>query len=261
MPAAPRLHELQQGFVDALLGRGDAVAAWVDGAGLDPSARLRIYQHAVAATLTAALHDSYPTVHALVGEAFFEMLAARYQQQHPSACGNLQQFGGALPGFIESMPEAQPLGYLADIAKLDWLRQVAALAPDATPVDSVAIAAAAMIDSHRLHVCLQKSLQWMNSQYPLLTLWQWCQSPSGVAPSLDQGSESVLLWRDGNDVAMATVAPATLRCLEVLQAGCDVTSAYLAATDVDPQFDLEPCMRDLLVQGLIVAFTDQERAT
>jgi hypothetical protein len=67
MPAAPRLHELQRGFADALLGRGDAVAVWVDGAGLNPSARLRIDQHAGAAAFTAALRDSYPTVHALVG--------------------------------------------------------------------------------------------------------------------------------------------------------------------------------------------------
>jgi hypothetical protein len=120
MPAAPRLHELQRGFADALLGRGDAVAVWVDGAGLNPSARLRIDQHAGAAAFTAALRDSYPTVHALVGEAFFDMLAARYRQPHPSTSGNLQQFGGALADFMASMPEVQTLKYLFDASRLDW---------------------------------------------------------------------------------------------------------------------------------------------
>jgi hypothetical protein len=34
----------------------------------------------------------------------------------------------------------------------------------------------------------------------------------------------------------------------------------LAATGEDPNFDLETCLRDLLAQGLIVAFIDKESA-
>jgi len=142
MRAAPHLLELQQGFADALRGRGDAVSAWVDGAGLDPAARLRIYQHAAAATLTAALRDSYPAVCAMVGDPFFDALAARYRRQHPSICGNLQHFGENLADFIATMPEAQNLPYLPDLARLEWRRQSAALAADAVAVDAVGSAAA-----------------------------------------------------------------------------------------------------------------------
>ena len=261
MPAAPCLRELQQGFADAVLGRGDAVADWVVGAGLDPAARLQVYRNAVAGTLTAALRDSYPTVLALVGEDFFEAMAARYRLQHPSTCGNLQKFGGALAEFIETMPEAQTLSYLADIARLDWLRQVTALAPDAMPVDSCAMAAAAAVEPHRLRVRLHPSLQRLRSPFAALTLWQWCQSPVGAAPRPDQGGERVLLWRDGSDVAMAAVAPATFRCIEVLAEGGDVASAHRAGTDVDADFDLQLCLQDLLAQRLIVAFNNEDHQT
>lgn len=261
MSAAPRLRELQQGFADAVLGRGDAVAAWIDGAGLEPSARLRVYRNAVAATLSATLHDSYPTVHALVSDDFFEAMAERYREQHPSTCGNLQKFGGALAEFIETMPEAQTLSYLADIARLDWLRQVTALAPDAMPVDSRAITAAAAVEPHRLRTRLHPSLQLLRSRFAVLTLWQWCQSPIGDAPRPDQGGERVLLWRDGNDVAMAAVAPATFRCIEVLAEGSDMASAHRAAMDVDADFDLQPCLQDLLAQRLIVAFNNEDSQT
>ncbi len=260
MPAAPRLHELQQGFADALLGRSDAVAAWVDGAGIDPAARLRIYRHAVEGTLTAALRAGYPAVHALVGDDFFDAMAARYRLQHPSACGNLQQFGGALADYLAAMPEAQSLPYLADVARLEWRRQLAALAADALPADAVAAAAAALVAPDRLRISLHPSLQWLRSDYAVLTLWQWCQAPSNAVPQVD-GGEHVLLWREGGEVAMAAVSPGTFRCIERLADGCAVASAYLAASDVDNDFDLEPCLRDLLAQGLIVAFIDEDGST
>lgn len=260
MPAAPRLRELQQGFADAVLGHGDGVAAWVDGAGLDPSARLRVYRHAVAATFTATLRDSYPTVYALVGEVFFDLLAARYRQQHPSTCGNLQEFGNALADFVASMAEVQTLPYLPDVARLDWLRQCAALAPDAAPVDRAMSAAAATLAPDRLRMKLHPSLQRLRSDHAVLTIWQWCQAQDGKALRLDGSGEYVLLWRDGGQVAMAAVDPATFRCIEMLVDGGTVASAYREARELDNDFDLEPCLRDLFAQGLIVAFIDQGRS-
>lgn len=261
MPAAPRLHELQQGFADAVLGRGDAVAAWVDGAGLEPAARLRIYRHTVGNTLTAALRESYPAVLALVGDDFFDAMAERYRRAHPSTSGNLQHFGGALAGFIEAMPEARALGYLADVARLEWLRQLTALAADAAPVDAAGRAAAAAVAPDSLRVALHPSLHLLRSGYPVLTLWQWCQAPSAAAPGIDGGGEQVLLWRDGGDVAMALPDPATFRCIERLAEGYSVASAWAAATAVDHGFDLQACLRDLLAQGLVTTFINEESST
>ena len=261
MPVTPRLHELQQGFADALTGRGNAIAAWVEGAGLDPSARLRIYRNAVASTLTTALRESYSTVLALVGDDFFDAMAARYRQQHPSTCGNLQRFGGALARFIADMPEAQTLDYLADVARLDWLRQSAALAPDATPVGLAARTTAAMAEPHRLRIRLHPSLRLLASAHAVLTIWRWCREPTESSLRLNGNSEYVLLWRDGGDVSMSAIDPATFRCIETLAAGRDLASAYVAATDVDSAFDLEPCLRDLLAHGLIVAFINEESST
>lgn len=255
MPAAPHLLELQQGFADALFGRGDAVSARVDGAGLDPAARLRIYQNAVAGTLTAALRDSYPAVCAMVGDAFFDALAARYRRQHPSTGGNLQHFGENLADFIAVMPEVQNLPYLPDLARLEWRRQSAALAADAVAVDPVCAANASTVAPDQLCVNLHPSLQLLRGEHAVLSLWQWCLAPTDAAPTLD-GGEHVLLWRDGEGVAMTAVNAATFRCIEALAEGRDVATAYQAAA-VDSDFQLEPCLRDLLGNGLIVAFTEQ----
>jgi hypothetical protein len=70
----------------------------------------------------------------------------------------------------------------------------------------------------------------------------------------------VLLWRDGGEVSMAAVDPATYTCIEALSAARDVAAAWGAATAHDANFDLEPCLRDLLAQGLIVEYYEQDRS-
>lgn len=257
MAAAPRLCELQQGFAAAVLGRDDGVAAWIMGAGLEPSARLRVYERAIAATLTAALRDSYPGVLALVGEDFFDAMAARYRRQYPSTSGNLQHFGAALADFIAGMPEARKLPYLPDVARLEWCRQLTALASDAPPVDAMRCAEVAAAAPERLRLRLHPSTHLLRSAHAVLGLWQWCQAPSDTAPCVNEG-EQVLLWREDGDVAMAALEPATFRCIEMLAGGNDVATAWAGARDVDHAFDLESCLRDLLGQGLVVAFTDEE---
>lgn len=253
MRAAPPLLELQQAFAAAMLGRDESVAAWVEGAGLEPAARLRVYRHAIAGTLQAALRDSYPVVLALVGEPFFDELAERYRLQHPSTGGNLQHFGAALATCIEATPSLQALPYLSDIARLEWLRQAAALAGDRPAAVAAALTHWAALEPADIRMDFHPSMQCLASAYPVLTLWRWCQSPVGAPPRPDDGAEHVLLWREDGEVAMAAVDPATFRCIDALAEGCDLASAYLAATDVDPDFDVQICLHDLLAHRLVVS--------
>lgn len=259
MPA-PRLLDLQRGFADAVLGRSDAVAEWVDGAGLEPAARLRIYRHSVAATQADALRDSYPAVLALVGEDFFQRLAARHAQQFPSTVGNLQHYGGSLDQCIDDTPAAHALGYLADVARLEWRRQLAALAPDASALDAGPLNAAMGVEPENLRLILHPSLHLLRSGYAVLSLWQWCQAPDDTPPDPRSSGEHVLIWRDEDAVAMAVVEPATLACIEALSAGRSVAAANAAGCDMDGQFDIQPCLGDLLAQGLIVTCSGQGRA-
>ncbi|MEO8460662.1 MAG: DNA-binding domain-containing protein [Dokdonella sp.] len=259
MHIAPPLHDLQRGFVEALMGRSSDVASWVEACGLDPDARVRIYRNAVASTQTAALRETYPTVFALVGEGFFDTLAAGYRQQHPSSCGHLQRFGDALADFIADMPETQSLSYLPDIARLDWLCNLTALALAADAVAASACAAAATVEPSFLKLRLHASIGLLRSAHEVLAIWQWCQTPSESNLQLDSAGEHVLIWRDAGMVAMTVIAPATYCFIQSLVAGCDLASASTAALDVDPDFQFGPCLRDLLAHGLVVAFIYSER--
>jgi hypothetical protein len=255
MTAAPRLHELQQGFADAMLRRDESVAAWVEGAGLEPTARLRVYRNAIAGTLHAALRDAYPVVLALVGEGYFEELSERYRLQYPSTSGNLQHFGATMAQFIEETPSLRALPYLPDVARLEWLRQGVALAAEQPTMDAAALAHWATCEPAALRMEFHPSMHLLASSHAVLTLWRWCQAPHGAAPNPQAGAEHVLLWRDDGEVAMAAVDPATFRCIGALAEGCDLASAYRAATDVDPYFDVQTCLQDLLAHRLVVSLS------
>lgn len=253
MPAAPALRELQRGFADAMLGRGDAAARWVAGAGLAPAARLRVYANAITGTQTETLRVTYPAVRALVGEDFFEVAAARYRLQHPSTRGNLQAFGDTFAEFLAAMPEAAALAYLPDVARLEWLRQECALAADAAPIDPAALAAPG--GDGPLRLVLHPSLRLLASAHPLLTIWRYAIAPEGGRLQLDGRGEQVVLWRDGGNVALAAMDTASYACVAALAAGRDLDAAHAEALAADADFDLATCLHSLIAQGLVVAFT------
>lgn len=258
MHTAPALPELQQRFLDALYDDdASGPIEEIAGNGLEPPARLRIYRHSCNEIQTGALRAAYPAVLALVGPAFFEQTAHGYRQAQPSASGNLQGFGAGFADYLASLSSLAGYPYLPDVARLEWRRQLAVLAADADTVDAEGHVGMAGAAFQRKRVLLHPSIQLLRSPYAVMTLWRWCLTPAGNPPPIDDG-EQVLLWRDGAEVAMALLAPATFRCLELLAGGHDVATAHAAACDVDNEFRLESCLDDLLAQGLIVAFTREE---
>ena len=258
MHTAPALPELQRRFLDALYDDGDAgPVEEIVGNGLESPARLRIYRHSCNEIQTGALRAAYPAVLALVGPAFFEQTARGYRQTHPSASGNLQGFGAAFADYLATLPSLAEYPYLPDVARLEWRRQLAVLAADADAVGAEGRAGMAGAALQRQRVRLHPSVQLLRSRYAVMTLWRWCLAPSASAPVVDDG-EQVLLWRDDAEVAMAALAPATFRCIELLVDGHDVAAAQAAAFSVDGDFCLDACVGDLLAQGLIVAFSDEE---
>jgi len=255
MPSNPRLIDLQRGFAAAIGGRDTSVRDWVEARGIDPDDRLAIYRHASQATYSHALGEAYPTVLALVGEAYFEHLAAHYRSEHPSRTGNLQDFGARFAEFLDApTPASAHPPYLADSARLDWSRQSAALAADATPVDGRQRAAAAASNPEHLRVRLHPSLRLLRSEYPVLSIHRWCQSPSSAPPRLDDGAESVLLWREDDEVAMVATAEASAIFVESLLLDKTVDAAATAALDADPEFDAAECLGGLLSRDLITGF-------
>jgi len=263
MHTAPTLPELQRRFLAAIYDDGapgpvEAIA----GQGLEPTARLRIYRHSCNEIHTGALRATYPAVLALVGEAFFDQTARGYRSTCPSGSGNLQKFGAQFAEYLQSLPATRELAYLPDIARLEWLRQRAALAADANAPPPARFAQLPAEAGVPRRCGLHPSVQWLASRYPVLTIWRYATDPTPEDLQPPDTGEQVVLWREGSEVAMAAMDAASFACIEALASGDTLDRAHATAKSRDTDFDLSVCLASLAEHGLIVALdkatTDQE---
>ena len=128
------------------------------------------YRANAGAIAERALRVAYPTVAALVGETSFAALARDLWQQHPPHCGDLGEWGAALPGLIADHPALANEAYLADSARLDWQVHRASRAAD----DSTAppcLDPLGSDDPERLQVTLRSGCALLCSAWPVASLW------------------------------------------------------------------------------------------
>ena len=248
MPTPPCLSELQRAFGDALAGGdGSPLVPWIAARGIDPAARLRIYRHANLAIHVEALMTSFPAVVRLLGEDCFDGLATRHAAWVGSRSGNLQEYGADFPGFLAAQPELATLAWVAEVARLEWLRQEAALAASGAAADPVALVRA-LAEAHDPFVRLQPHLRVCSASVPALGLWRYAMD-LGPAIAQDGSPEHVWLWRTGDGIAMRAVEPALAAFTRALLAGERLAAAWASAPGLPPQELLAP----LLEYGLIAA--------
>ncbi|WP_424681591.1 putative DNA-binding domain-containing protein [Frateuria sp. YIM B11624] len=256
MPMPPSLRELQRAFGAALVeGDGDALAPWIAARGIDPAARLRIYRHANLAIHVEALATSFPATVRLLGEDCFDGLATRHAAWIGSASGNLQAYGADLPGFLVAQPELTAHAWVAEVARLEWLRQEVALAASGDVADPFALVLA-LAAATNAAVRLQPHLRLCSSAVPVLGLWRYAMDLApAVAPN--GAGEHVLLWRAGDGVAMRAVDSALASFVRALLAGERLAAAWANASGTAPQELLAP----LLEHGLIAAVVNASEET
>ena len=251
MPSPPSLRELQHAFAGAIVdGAAPALEPWIAARGIAPAARLRIYRNANLAIHVDALATSFPALQRLLGEDCFDGLATRHAAFRGNRSGNLQDYGADFAAFVEVQPETAPWPWLGEVARLEWLRQEVALAADAAPADAAALVAALADVEHppRLRPCVRV----LSCVWAVLDLWRHAQAPEhgAIDPATAQ---SVLLWREGSQVAMRAIAPAQAAFVRALRRESSLDLALAAAQLIDPQAPPETLLRPLLEHTLLAA--------
>ncbi len=207
----PTLHEVQQAISRSLFNQDDHQAAdLIIADGVAPAARLDIYRDTFIGTLTTALRLSFPAVHRLVGEAFFESVARLFIEAEPPRCAYLDDFGAGFPDFLAQYAPAASLPYLAGVARLEWAVSRALHAADAEALETSSLA---QVDS-ALHGLIafvpHPSVALVQADHPIDAIWRavLAQDERALA-AIDIGSEPVwLLVHRGEDGVEVT------RCIE-----------------------------------------------
>ena len=133
----PDLRELQAAFWRSLTsGAAEAslLARIRSTPALGAGERFDIYARMYRDRIVDALREDFPRVAAILGDDRFRALAASYLATHPSAHPSLRHLGRELPGFIAGAAAADLPAFLADLARLEWVRGDAFDAPDVEPL-------------------------------------------------------------------------------------------------------------------------------
>lgn len=145
------------------------------GGNLQPLDRLRVYQHNVSGVHQRAMETIFPVCGEILGEVAFANFCRDYSWAEPTANPDLNQFGASFPEYlarqIEQRDELDGYEYLQDLCRLEYLWHAACYAADDSRFDFDGFGRLQAQGSDVVFE-LGNSLSLMQSDYPILEIWQ-----------------------------------------------------------------------------------------
>lgn len=216
------LRELQASFAGALRDPDRTCAVL-------PPANLAVYRNNASFTFRETLARTFPVVLRRVGDDYFRQLAHLYRARHPSSSGDLHDFGHEFADFLAEHLEGGEYAWLADLARLEWLRTESSVAEAASALGAEALGRCAPEDLERLRFTLQPSLRLHSSSYPVFSVWRANQGENASPVDQSLGSEQgMTLWRD-NGTQVSTLTARLFSFLSVLQGGATLGDAMTSS--------------------------------
>jgi hypothetical protein len=251
-------------FAEALL---DAEVPYPPGLttwnGSDPARRFAVYRNNVIVSLVDALADIFAVTEELVGETFFRAMARVFAYANPPTSRVLAFYGEGFPDFIEGFPPASRVPYLADVARLEFMRVRAYHAADVAPVRSEEIVAV-LTDADNLphlNLSIHPSLGILDSTAAVVSLWAAHQGVGDLAKVVPNMPETALVVRDGLDVEVSEIPRAAGVFIEALQREETLGNAMVSAQALDPDFDAAVPLALLIQKGAITALYSLRRTS
>ncbi len=197
---ATPLRRLQRDLQNYMLGEAGAIeaeiqAAIVDAPPLPVCARLGIYHNAYRVRLIEALDDTYPILHAVLGDEVFGELGEGFIAAHPSVHRSIRWYGSELAEFLGAVSPYADQPILAELARLEWTLAEVFDSADAKPVQRAAFPADPSAWSELVFE-FHPSLRRLQLQWNTTAVWQ--AMSRGETPAEPQCSEHPvpwLLWR------------------------------------------------------------------
>jgi len=249
----------QADFAAALSAPGGACPAGLrTWNGSDPARRFGIHRNNVIVSRVEALADSFPVVQSLVGADFFQAMAREFVLLSPPRSPVLAGYGADFAEFVAAFAPVAALPYLADLARLEWLRVEAWHAADAAPLPPAELAT--LLDRAEslpgTSFVLHPALRTLGSIHPVVSLWAAHQTddPKAALQRIDLAcGEAALLVRPALAVDVIPVAPGAAAFIARLQAGLPLG----AAIDGEP-FDLPAALALLIRHGALAGIRAAE---
>ncbi|MFY9329245.1 MAG: DNA-binding domain-containing protein [Georgfuchsia sp.] len=255
MPALPKLFELQTRFYDGIVAGANAEQALLDcmmESGETGRRRIAAYRRSILGNMVGALQASYPVLTRIVGLPFFREVASAYFRAHPSVSGDLSEYGESFADFIAGWPHGRKLGYLPDVARLEWQVQQVYYASD-VKTDLSGLAACPPEEYGALCFSLTPALARMDSAWPLADIWRVNAEGYGGEMKVDfaRGARLAILRRDGL-VHVESLTHGEAAFLDALACSDCLETAAASAQAAETGFDLAAALARFAGNGVFV---------
>jgi hypothetical protein len=235
-----RLRELQRNFQRHLLMRDDAIiAAIVDAPPLPAVERLGVYGNAYRVRLLDSLHDTYPSLHQVLGDEVFMALGEAFIETHPSVHRSIRWYGRELAEFLAQRSPYAEQPILAEIAEFEWTLSEVFDAVDAAAMDRGELQTIDPCAWSELKFQFHPSLRRMTMAWNTVAVWQRL-SREEEPPQPEETHPPVpwLLWRQNLTNRFRSLDAAENAALDAALAGhsfseiCGVLAEWLADEEI-----------------------------
>jgi hypothetical protein len=206
------LRELQYSFAAAL--RDPAAPCPVR-----PVANLDVYRNNGASQFAGVLGISFPVLKRRVGDDYFRQLAHHYRRTYPSRSGDLQWVGREFAQFLDEQLGGGEYAWLADLARLEWLRELSSIAEVRPALAPDALSRFQPEQLGELRFTLQASLKLLSSPYPVFSVWLANQAEIETRVDQSLGSEQGMVLGRDDGVLIRSLEPRLFSFLSVLAEG------------------------------------------
>ena len=251
----------QSSFVDALLEPGlDVPAGLRVAAGINPAQRFAVHRNNIVVALVDALAANFPVTQALVGEDFFRAMARERVRMDLPRSPIISDDGAGFADFIATCHSTAPVAYLADVARLEYLRTQAYHADDADPLHvshfHALLATPERIAGTRL--VLHPACAWLSSRHAVHSIWSAHQDLDDMgdanlgAIDLD-APECVLVTRPQSQVFVDPLPSGATTLLDRLRTGAPLGALHMDRRRQGFTLSLEALLVLLIQHQLVVA--------
>lgn len=234
------LRQLQQDLQTHLLGEpSPIVEAIIDAPPLPALERLEIYRNAYQVRLIDALDDTYPVLHALLGDEDFVTLGEEFVAEYPSVHRSIRWYGSELAAYLRTaLPYAeQPI--FSEIALLEWTLAEVFDSADAEPVSRAALASIDAAAWSELRFEFHPSMRRLAFHWNTVPVWQaMSRSETPPDPACAEYPVPWLLWRqDLQNYFRSTTADEAAALDTALRGGnfgdlCEALNQFLPVDEV-----------------------------
>ena len=251
------LREQQEDFARSVIeGVDENFAQTIRETGLSGARRLGIYQHGVAIGFRDALGGVFGVIKKLVGDEYFAHVAKNHVRAHPSASGNVHDYGKTFPDYLATFPGLEALAYLPDVARLEWAYHATFHSPVGEVLNIKQLAQVPESRYEKLHLLLSPACYLLRPNFPVLRIWQVNQESyeGDEMVDIEEGGVELAIVREGKQVAFHTLTPGAFAMLKAFLDGKSFNTSCEAALNVDADCDVSKVLQDAVMNRIVVGF-------